>query len=60
MNEDAEDWDEGNIGTCDECKRENVKVIYTNDPFIAEIYPEDENPDSYWCRPCYRGRCDEI
>jgi hypothetical protein len=45
--------------TCDHCgevKECELKV----DPFIDEVFPEDENPASWWCDDCYSDRKDDV
>lgn len=52
--------DEGVIeGECERCHRKTL-VQLNDDPFIAEIFPEDDNPKSYWCKPCWEARADDI
>lgn len=46
------DWSDIN-GRCDKCEGEDVPVRYTENPFIAEVYPEDDNPKSNWCEDCW-------
>lgn len=46
-------------GTCDQCGEER-KVIWAEDPYIAELYPEEENPEAWWCGTCFGERKDDI
>lgn len=55
----TEDWDDYEIGVCDHCGR-TARVILSDDPYIREIWPEDENEDSYWCYVCYDNRSADI
>lgn len=44
---------------CDHCG--NVRPCrYTDDPFVAEVYPEDEPRSSWWCGTCWSNRKDEV
>lgn len=58
-----DEWDESEDGVvvceCDQCGEEKP-CIYSEDPFIAEVYPEDENGYSHWCRACFVSRKDDI
>ena len=58
--EDANnDWADDYIdGTCDHCG-EPGRVQMLNDPFTAEINPEDDNPETWWCRACWQQRSDD-
>ena len=53
-----EPWRE--VGSCDHCMRINIPVCFEPDPFIAELYPEDENLPSSWCEDCFTKRKDEV
>lgn len=56
-----EDWEEEYIiGTCDSCEEPNKRVILSRDPYIAEVYPEDDPEASFWCYKCYSDRHDEV
>ena len=45
---------------CDHCGKEKDDVEMRADPFIRDVYPEDENEESWWCDECYDNRCDDI
>lgn len=56
-----DDWtEEFEIGSCDHCERENVRVIHDVDPYIAEVEPEDANRPSNWCYECWSDRKDQV
>ena len=46
---------EWSTGICDYCGKEKP-VFEAPDPFLAEIYPEDDNPEVWWCEDCYDER----
>jgi len=48
------------IGRCCHCQKENIEVEWRNDPFLAEIYPESDNPEDWWCEECLQERRDDI
>jgi hypothetical protein len=50
--------DEG-LRTCDRCGQERA-CEWTTDPFLAGIYPEADNPLSWWCGDCYGLQAEEI
>jgi len=56
------DWHESEsvVGECDQCGKDNVRVRYEVDPFISEIWPDDENTPSMWCYECWGNRKDEV
>jgi hypothetical protein len=39
---------------CDHCGKESDTVFLDIDPYLDEIYPEEENEESYWCDDCYQ------
>jgi len=44
---------------CQQCGE--VKVCcWVEDPFIAEVYPDDENEREWWCDDCYASRLAEV
>lgn len=46
-------------GECESChQRTLVKCV--PDPYIAEIHPDEPNPPSYVCYPCFHERCMDI
>jgi len=47
-------------GICDRCARDGLEVELHVDPFIAEIYPEDTNEETWWCEDCYDERYYEV
>ena len=30
------------------------------DPFLADVWPEEDNPKRWWCDQCYDDRLDDI
>lgn len=56
--------DTPDIGTnknkCDHCGIVGGQVFESCDPFIAEIYPDQEKYLEMWCRDCYDERQDDI
>lgn len=60
---DDEEWDENDAGVtvceCDQCGRERPCVL-AGDPFVDEILPGRQNPESWWCRDCFVRRKDDI
>jgi hypothetical protein len=59
----SDDWDSSDddvIDTeCDHCG-EMKRCCLTNDPYMREIHPEEENPESYWCYQCWDIRHGDI
>ncbi len=53
---DGAGWVEGECGRCGERGR----VEWRPDPFVAEVYPEDDPVDEWWCRPCWRRRKEDV
>ena len=41
------------IHICDHCN-ERLATIYDDDPYIAELHPESENEETWWCEECYQ------
>ena len=33
---------------------------WRKNPFVAEVWPEDENPEQWWCEDCWQERKDDI
>lgn len=55
-----EDWEEGyEERKCDHCG-ETRRCKRGPDPYLREIYPEDPNPDSWWCFCCWDQKCMDI
>lgn len=61
------DWDfDCEIGECDHCHKTDRRVKYTVDPYIEELYPEDDNEEcmtnwpSWWCHDCWENRHDDV
>ena len=53
-----DDWSESDgavIAECDRCHKK-TRCVFRGDPYLAEIYPEDENPERWWCGECYQNR----
>ena len=43
---------------CHQCGK-NAK-IWDENPFLREIYPEDDNCEEWWCDICYQDSLDNI
>lgn len=56
VNKIDKDYLWGCLGHCDICKKDNVPIEFTIDPFIDEIYPERDNEKKNWCKECFDGR----
>lgn len=57
---DERDWDEDySETTCDHCG-ETKRCTLAVDPFAREIYPDDENEETWWCYRCFSARADDI
>lgn len=57
-----EDWPPARcseLGTCQQCGKQNVLVVKTVDPFDEDVHGAT-GPKEYWCRPCFDARRDEI
>lgn len=52
-------WDDTTLTECDHCG-EIRECSYEDDPFMAEVYEDEENERSMWCRECYEERHDEV
>ena len=37
-----------------------IATIYSNSPYLAELHPEDENPEMWWCEDCLQENADNI
>jgi hypothetical protein len=59
----SDDWDSSDdevIDTeCDQCG-EVKRCCLTDDPYMSEVHPEEENPESYWCYQCWDIRHGDI
>lgn len=47
------------VTTCNRCHKTKA-CVWTVDPFIRDIYPEDENEFAWWCEECHDERHDQI
>jgi hypothetical protein len=58
---DEQDWDESDSdeGTCDHCGK-TKRCTLTVDPYIREIWPDEENNQTWWCHDCYSDRAADI
>lgn len=60
---DDDEWDQTSddvtVCECDHCGEEKPCIWHGN-PFVAEIYPDDENPESWWCRNCFETIAGDI
>lgn len=45
---------------CSQCGELKESTFKSNDPYIDEIHPESENPETIWCKQCYQDACDDI
>lgn len=48
---------------CDHCGREGTDdnpVFSSNDPYTAELHPNEHNPRTNWCQSCYHEACMDI
>lgn len=45
---------------CDSCNELKEFTFKSNDPYIDELYPEDDNPETIWCEQCYQDACNDI
>lgn len=43
---------------CHSCGK--VATIYDIDPYMDELYPEEDNPEEWWCENCYQDSLDDI
>ncbi len=57
---DVEQWDEDYIVTC--CHRcgKEARCQFMPDPFLAEVYDDEDHPSEWWCYPCWSERHDEV
>jgi hypothetical protein len=56
-----DDWDDSESCEveCDRCG-DVLKCKLTEDPYIAEVNPEDENGLDWWCYRCWDQRHGDI
>jgi len=52
------------LSQCDRCGKIDF-CAFTEDPFLTEVFPEDEEEDGpyekkFWCEDCYDDRKDEV
>jgi hypothetical protein len=59
---DDEDWDESEPTSVVECDRcgDVLKCKLTEDPYIAEVHPEEENEMDWWCYSCWDERKSDV
>lgn len=62
--EDPEDaWEpdhpDTTVATCESCHAERPCRL-RDDPYLAELYPEDDNPLRWWCGSCWHQRKDDV
>lgn len=57
MSEDCPDQDA--VATCDHCGFKGP-CVFLPSPYLADVYPEDENPPSWWCESCLENNLDDI
>ena len=43
---------------CNNCGKPGT--IFDTCPFLAEIHPESDNPEEFWCDDCYQESLDTI
>lgn len=53
-----DEWANALEQECEHCG-EVKPCLSAEDPFVADIFPEDENDESFWCQECWENRCDE-
>jgi hypothetical protein len=46
------------MSVCERCHR--PAELYAPDPFIAEVYPEDQPKPAWWCWACFENRKDDV
>ncbi len=63
MFEDSDDW---NIHLsmvylieCEQCHAVKPCELL-EDPYVAQLDPDADNQEKYWCKPCYYRRTSEI
>lgn len=57
---DGIEWEEYDlIIKCEHCEQVR-RCCLIADPFISEVYPEDNPKKSYYCIDCYSKRKDEV
>jgi len=58
---DEPDWDESDSEQvqCDHCGK-TKRCTLTVDPYVREIFPDDENNEAWWCYECYTDRAADI
>lgn len=47
-------------GDCDHCEARDVPVRKDTDPYLRDVYPNEENPESWWCETCYDSRLNDV
>jgi len=57
VSEDCPDQDA--VATCDHCGFKGP-CVFLPSPYLADVYPEDENPPSWWCESCLENNLDDI
>ena len=43
---------------CNTCGKPGT--IYETCPYLGELFPEDDNPEVFWCGECYQESLDNI
>lgn len=60
---DADEWNIHDslvlVTRCEQCG-EIKPCELLEDPFIAQIYPDSEHSEEYWCKNCYQHRVMDI
>lgn len=57
---DEEQWEEDySEVTCDHCG-ELRRCVLTDDPFVKEGISDSDEGATWWCRPCYSQRADDV
>lgn len=58
---EREEWEKYEaFGPCDQCA-EDRPLVYSPDPFLDEVYPEDgPYPSEWWCYECFKDRKDDV
>jgi len=52
-------YDYDSFTECNRCGEERW-CIYCNDPYINELCPDEDNPETYWCKACFEQRAGDI
>lgn len=63
MVEDSDDWNLHlsmvYLIECKQCGKVKPCELLV-DPYLAELDPDSDNPEEYWCKDCYLNRAVQI